>query len=94
VSRITRFAGSAAAIAVLALAAPAAAKLPCPAAGKTVLVIPQSGVVRVKEPGAKHYIRIRKPRLVKVGSVFDLRHGRASIVSGGPGVCRAPIFTG
>ena len=63
-------------------------------AGKTVLVIPQSGIVRVKQPGAKHYIRITKPRLVKVGSVFDLRRGRASIVSGGTGVCRSPAFTG
>jgi hypothetical protein len=68
--------------------------LPCPAAGKTVLVIPQSGIVRVKQPHAKHYIRITKPRLVKVGSVFDLRHGRAKIVLGGRGVCRSPEFAG
>ncbi|MEA2496851.1 MAG: hypothetical protein QOJ29_4762, partial [Thermoleophilaceae bacterium] len=62
--------------------------------GKTVLVVPQSGVVRVKTPGAKHYVRVTKPRLVKVGTVFDLRHGRAAIVPGGPGVCRSHQFTG
>jgi hypothetical protein len=59
-----------------------------------VLVVPESGVVRVKPPGAKHYVRVRKPRLVKVGTVFDLRRGRAAIVPGGPGVCRSPQFTG
>jgi hypothetical protein len=45
-------------------------------------------VVRVEQPGQHHFTRVRKPILVKTGSIFDLRHGRAQIVT------RCSSFTG
>ena len=46
-----------------------------------MLVIPKSGVVRVEQPGQHRFRRVTKPMLVKTGSIFDLRHGRAQIVT-------------
>jgi len=51
-------------------------------------VVPKSGVVRIEKPGQHRFHRIRKPQLVPVGTVFDLRDGRAAIVT------RCPRFTG
>ena len=64
-----------------AVAAPAP---PVPQLGKTVVVTP-TGTVRVTLPGSGHSYVLRGTSKVPVGSTFDVRDGKVSLVSALPG---------
>ena len=64
-----------------AVAAPAP---PVPQLGKTVVVTP-TGKVRVTLPGSGHSYVLRGTSKVPVGSTFDVRDGKVSLVSALPG---------
>ena len=54
---------------------------PLPVGGKTVIVNPGKGRVRVRRPASTTFERIDEPARVPVGSVVDAREGQAQLVS-------------
>ncbi|MFL5895831.1 MAG: hypothetical protein ACJ76Z_12065 [Thermoleophilaceae bacterium] len=61
--------------------APPPAGLARPVLFKKVNVVPVSGTVRVKLPGAASFILIQDARQVPVGTIVDVTHGTVQIVS-------------
>jgi hypothetical protein len=65
--------------------APAAATLPTPALGKTVVVAPVSGTVKVKAPGTAGFVVLRAGGAVRAGAVVDTRAGEVALTTALPG---------
>src|SRR5207248_1691296 len=60
---------------------PPPAGLPPPVLFKRVNIVPISGTVRVKLPGAKSFVRIQDALSVPVGTIVDTTHGVVEIVA-------------
>ena len=56
-------------------------ELPPPVAGRLVNALPKSGRVRIKLPGRARFVRLTGDRQVPVGTVFDTRRGRVTLVA-------------
>jgi hypothetical protein len=55
--------------------------LPLPQQGRSVLVDPERGTVRIRRPGAKRFTTLDKPGRIPLGSLIDTRDGRIDLVS-------------
>ena len=62
-------------------AAPGPAALPPPVAGKSVNVLPKSGTVRIKRPGASRFSRLTGGQQVPVGTTVNTLTGRVTLVA-------------
>jgi hypothetical protein len=55
--------------------------LPPPRLALTTNVIPKSGIVRVKLPGAKQFTLLSEGAQIPFGSIVDATHGRVSVIT-------------
>jgi hypothetical protein len=55
--------------------------LPPPRLALTSNVIPKSGIVRVKLPGAKHFTLLSQGAQIPFGTIVDAAHGRVSVIT-------------
>jgi hypothetical protein len=69
------------ALALLIAPATAAAATPKPKTGKTVVVQPKSGTIKVKLKGKKSFAKLTKATAIPVGSTVDASHGRVKLTS-------------
>jgi hypothetical protein len=60
---------------------PANEQLPPPVAGKSVNVLPKSGTVRIRRPGASRFARLTEGQQVPVGTTVDTLKGRVTLVA-------------
>jgi hypothetical protein len=70
--------------------------VPPPVLGRTVVVAPGSGKVRVRRPASPRFRLLDTPKRVPVGSMVDVREGRVTLVSAvdGDGELQAGTFWG
>lgn len=60
---------------------PESKQLPPPVAGKSVNVLPKSGTVRIKRPGASRFSRLTEGQQVPLGTTVDTLKGRVTLVA-------------
>jgi hypothetical protein len=57
------------------------ASVPPPVLGKSVDAAPVSGVVLLKQPGKRKFVRLRAGQRIPLGSTIDTTHGRVQLTS-------------
>jgi hypothetical protein len=55
--------------------------MPLPQQGRSVLVDPERGTVRIRPRGAKRFTTLAEPGRIPLGSLIDTRHGAIDLVS-------------
>jgi len=80
---------------VLATQVPAAAAQgkPRPKVGRTIVVAPAAGKVRVKERGTRRYQRLVAPRAIKLGSSVDASRGGVKLSAAGGSGTESGVFS-
>jgi hypothetical protein len=68
-------------LALLVVASAADAAKPKPRLGRTAVVSPAQGTVKVKVKGARRFVRLRHRRVIPMGSTVDATRGRVRLVT-------------
>ena len=55
--------------------------LPPPVAGETLNALLESGIVRIRLPGTRRFVRLTEDQQVPVGTLFDTRSGHVTLVA-------------
>ena len=67
--------------AILSLLAPAGAWARKPVLGRTAVVAPVSGTVKVKKLGSERYRTLTERATIKLGATIDARHGKVKLIT-------------
>ncbi len=57
------------------------APLPPPVAGESLNALPESGIVRIRLPGTRRFVRLTEGQQIPVGTLFDTRNGRVTLIA-------------